>query len=186
MTEEEILSYFAEDKDIQTILHIIRTLNLHDTWLCAGTVRNFIWNILSGKPAFDRSTDIDVIFYDPNMTWEEGNIIEEKLKLDYPNYQWELRNQSHMHTANPNTQPYTSSCDAMSRYPETCTAVGLRLTDENVLELFCPYGLESISSFEIHPTPHFLANVERMETYRHRLAKKDWMTKWPQLTVFFE
>lgn len=186
MTEKEILQYFAEDQDIQTILHILHTLNLNDIWLCAGTIRNFIWNILSGKLGFDSETDVDIIFYDEKMTWEESDIIEEKLKNTYPTYKWELRNQVHMHTSNPNTQAYTSSCDAMSRYPETCTAIGLRLATENEPELFCPYGLESITSFEIRPTPHFLADAERMETYRRRLAKKDWFQKWPQLRTFYE
>lgn len=186
VTEKEILQRLATDPDLQLILHIVQNLHLKDAWLCAGTIRNFIWNSLSNQSSFDQETDVDVIFYDQSLTWEDSLHIEAKLKKDYPNYRWELRNQAHMHTCTPNTQPYISSQDAMSKYPETCTAIGIRLDEAGQLELFCAYGLESITSFEIRPTPHFLADNERMASYRHRLAKKDWLRKWPQLTILSE
>lgn len=36
------------NSDIMKILAIIKSLPLNDCWLCAGTLRNFIWNKLSG------------------------------------------------------------------------------------------------------------------------------------------
>ena len=36
---------------MMAILTIIRDLELKDSWLAAGSVRNFIWNLLSEKPA---------------------------------------------------------------------------------------------------------------------------------------
>ncbi len=90
-----------------------------------------------------------------------------------------------MHHHSPNTLAYQSTCDAISKYPERCTAIATRLVDGQ-LDLFAPYGLDDILSFECHPTPHFLADDERMAIYRQRLAKKDWRKKWPQITYFFE
>ena len=58
----EILDSFRENPDIMAILTVIRDLELKDSWLTAGSVRSFIWNLLSEKPAFDRETDVDVIF----------------------------------------------------------------------------------------------------------------------------
>ena len=63
-----------------------------------------------------------------------------------------------MHQHSPHTAPYSSSCDAMSKYPERCTAVGLRLNEESDFELYAPYGLEDILNFQVRPTPHFLEN----------------------------
>ena len=60
MTEHQILHSLASDKDIQRILKILQELDLKDSWLCAGVVRNFIWNILSDKPGFDWQTDVDI------------------------------------------------------------------------------------------------------------------------------
>ncbi|MFU2205072.1 nucleotidyltransferase family protein, partial [Streptococcus hyovaginalis] len=88
-----------------------------------------------------------------------------------------------MHVHNPDTAGYESARDAISKYPETATAVALRLIDDE-LELYAPYGLDVISRFEIHPTPHFKASSKRMVLYHERLVKKDWAKKWPQINVF--
>ena len=180
--KSEILDSFRENPDMMAILTIIRDLELKDSWLAAGSVRNFIWNILSDKPAFDRETDVDVIFFDPDVSYEETLAIENKLREDFPQYQWELKNQVYMHLHSPHTAPYTSSRDAMSKYPERCTAIGLRLHTDSTLELFAPYGLEDILNFQVRPTPHFLENQDRMKLYQQRLSKKNWREKWKNLT----
>ena len=177
----EILDSFKENPDMMAILTIIRDLELQDSWLAAGSVRNFIWNLLSDKPAFDRETDVDVIFFDPDVSYEETLVIENKLREDFPQYQWELKNQAYMHRHSPHTEPYVNSCDAMSKYPERCTAIGLRLHADATLELFAPYGLEDILDFQVRPTPHFLENEDRMKLYQKRLSKKNWREKWKNL-----
>ena len=157
--EQEILDSVRENPDMMAILTIIRNLGLKDSWLAAGSVRNFIWNLLSDKSPFDSETDVDVIFFDPDV-----------------------KNQVYMHLHSPHTAPYTSSRDAMSKYPERCTAVGLRLNEDSTLELFAPYGLEDILKFQVSPTPHFLENEDRMKLYQERLSKKNWQEKWKNLT----
>ena len=180
--EQEILDAFRENPDMMTILTIIRDLELNDSWLAAGSVRNFIWNLLSDKSPFDHETDVDVIFFDLDISYEETVSLEKKLREDFLQYQWELKNQVYMHLHSPHTAPYTSSCDAMSKYPERCTAVGLRLHADGTLELFAPYGLEDILKFQVFPTPHFLENEDRMKLYQERLSKKNWQEKWENLT----
>ena len=70
-SKAEILDSFRENPDMMAILTIIRDLELKDSWLAAGSVRNFIWNLLYDKPAFDRDTDVDVIFFDPDVSYEK-------------------------------------------------------------------------------------------------------------------
>ena len=60
--EQDFLEVFRENPDMMTILTIIRDLGLKDSWLAAGSVRNFIWNLLSDKSSFDHETDVDVDF----------------------------------------------------------------------------------------------------------------------------
>ena len=179
--EQEILEAFRENPDMMAILETIRSLGLKDSWLAAGSVRNFIWNLLSYKSPFDCETDVDVIFFDPDISYEETLSLEKKLREDFPQYQWELENQVYMHQHSPHTAPYISSRDAMSKYPERCTALGLRLNEESALELFTPYGLEDTLNFQVRPTPHFLENEDRMEVYQTRLSKKNWQEKWKNL-----
>ena len=182
MTDQEILERLSQDQDIRAILEMIRSLELKDSWLAAGSVSNVIWNILAGKPGFDAETDVDVIFFDQTVSYEETLQMEMELRKAFPAYSWELKNQVYMHIHSPNTQPYTSSKDAMSKYPECCTAIGLRLLEDDQLELFAPYGLADIRAFQVRPTPHFLADAERKKLYMERIHNKNWQAKWPQLS----
>ena len=98
---QKILNAFGENPDMMAILETIRNLGLKDSWLAAGSVRNFIWNLLSDKSPFDCETDIDVIFFDPDISYEETLSLEKKLREDFPQYQWELKNQVYMQPAQP-------------------------------------------------------------------------------------
>ncbi len=182
LIRQDLLQAIQLNTDLMKILIIIRNLGLKDSWLAAGSIRNFIWNLLSDKSPFDRETDVDVIFFDPDVSYEETVSLENKLREDFPQYQWELKNQVYMHQHSPHTVPYTSSRDAMSKYPERCTAIGLRLHVDATLEFFAPYGLEDILKFQVHPTPHFSENEDRMKLYQTRLSKKNWQEKWKNLT----
>lgn len=181
MTEEELKKRLLANWKMREVLEIVASLQLPDAWVCAGTIRNFIWNLLSQKEAFDEETDVDVVFYDPTISYEETLFIEEKLRKAYPEYHWELKNQVYMHQHSPNTKSYTSSCDAISKFPETSTSIAAHLLPQQQVELFCPYGLEDILAFRVCPTPHFLADEDRMTVYRERLSKKNWKDKWKQL-----
>ena len=104
IAEQDVLKQFAADKDLMTMLTLIRSLRLKDSWLAAGSVRHFIWNILSGKSGFDAETDVDVTFFDPDISYEETINIENRLKRAYPSYHWEVKNQVYMHLHSPNTR----------------------------------------------------------------------------------
>lgn len=58
--KEELGKYLSQDPDINRILEIVKDLDLVDSWICAGTIRNFIRN----HYRFDKNTDVDLIFYD--------------------------------------------------------------------------------------------------------------------------
>lgn len=179
---EELERRLLADKNILVILDIMDRLNLSDCWLCAGTIRNFIWNQYS----FDEETDVDLVFFDENISYEGTMEIESYLYQNYPAYRWELKNQVYMHIHSPNTKPYQSSRDAIEKFPERCTAIGVRQTEKGDIELFVPYGLDDIYNYIVRPTPHFLANSKRMDIYKKRIKKKNWKKQWPAITIKYE
>ncbi len=176
---EELEKHLLEDPDIVSILGIVRDLGLDDSWLCAGSLRNFVWN----RYVFDPATDVDVVFFNPAISYAETLKIESHLRQAYPQYHWELKNQVYMHVHSPNTLPYQSACDAIEKFPEKCTAVGARLLGERQLEVFSPFGLEDIYQYLVRPTPYFQEDDQRMALYRERLLRKNWSDKWPQLRI---
>ncbi|MET3645316.1 hypothetical protein ABID27_001967 [Streptococcus gallinaceus] len=108
---ETLKKELQQDSDIWKILHIIKELELKDSWLCAGSVRNFIWNRSSGQPGFDPETDVDIIFYDPDVSYEETCQLEKQLLQVYPQYRWELK--------------------------KTCTSIILEQPPTSILKMLC-------------------------------------------------
>ena len=88
-----------------------------------------------------------------------------------------------MHIHSPNTPPYKSSKDAIEKFPERCTAIGIRLVEDGQLEVYSPFGVEDMYNYLVRPTPHFKIDSERMLLYRARMTKKKWSDKWPTLTI---
>ena len=72
------------------------------------------------------------------------------LRSYLPTIPWSVKNQARMHIAN-NIPPYSSAVDAISKFPETATALGVKLDDENNVEInstpwnkrCCKYGSET-------------------------------------------
>jgi len=182
----EIKKRMQNDPIMMNVLYQVEQLKLKDALLCAGVIRNYIWNVLSGKSGFDFSTDIDVVFYDETISYEKTLDIQDQLLAEQPMFNWEVKNQVYMHSHNPNTLPYKSSRDAISKFPETCTAIGARLTSNKEIELFCPYGIEDIVQFKVKPTYYFQEDSQRLAAYKSRVLQKDWKQRWPQLDIFMD
>ena len=94
-----------------------------------------------------------------------------------------MKNQARMHVVN-NMPPYSSSVDAISKFPETATALGVTLDKQDNVVLTAPHGIEDVLTLQVKPTPHFLETKERTTMYEKRLQKKNWQSKWPNITIF--
>ena len=60
-----------------------------------------------------------------------------------------------MHSVN-NVSPYTSSVDAISRFPETATALGVKFDGGDTVILTAPHGIDDVINLRVKPTPYFL------------------------------
>jgi 2,3-bisphosphoglycerate-dependent phosphoglycerate mutase len=75
-------------------------------------------------------------------------------------------------------EPYASAVDAMSKFPETVTALGLTLDEQNGVVLSAPHGIEDLLGFVVRPTPHFKQSPALMPIYEKRLLQKNWKSRW--------
>ena len=76
-----------------------------------------------------------------------------------------------MHVVN-NMPPYSSSVNAISKFPETATALGVTLDELNNVILTAPCGIEDVLSLQVKPTAHFLESKERLHMYKNRVIKR--------------
>ncbi|SFE07698.1 hypothetical protein SAMN05216238_1089 [Lentibacillus persicus] len=181
--ERDILNLISEDEWMMDILATAKSLHLPDWWICAGFIRSKIWDTLHGYRERTPTPDIDVIYFDNiNIDEAEEKRLEQKLINIQPNEPWSIKNEARMHVAN-NIYPYSSSVDAISKFPETATALGLKLDEYDNLMLAAPYGVDDLINLEVKPTGFFTNTRKRAAIYEERIVKKNWSSKWNKIKV---
>jgi hypothetical protein len=181
---DDLEALLRADAERQRLLRLVQSLQLPDCWVGAGFVRNAVWDSLHGRPPSPPAGDVDVIWFDVSRNRKRFDVeLEERLKLLDDSIDWSVKNQSRMHVDNDD-RPYRSTTDAMSFWPETATAVAVRLIEGNGLEVAAPFGLDDLYAGVIRPTPHFLR--AKRAIFDERVLRKEWLRRWPSLRVEFE
>ncbi|MBE7148659.1 nucleotidyltransferase family protein [Bacillus mycoides] len=184
-TEQDIIQLIQNDPWMMNVLQMAKSLGLPDWWICAGFVRSKIWDNLHNYEVRTATPDVDVIYFDQlhkDETYEQS--LETKLLNIDTTIPWSVKNQARMHVVN-NMPPYSSSIDAISKFPETATALGVSLDEQNKIILTSPCGIEDVLSLQVKPTPHFLETKERIHMYNKRVNQKKWQSKWPNITITY-
>jgi uncharacterized protein len=181
--EEDVIKLIENDPGMMEIIKAASSLDLPDWWICAGFVRSIIWDTLHGYKERTNLQDVDVIYFDKENC-DEGieKRLEAELRSIMPHIPWSVKNEARMHVVN-DLPPYTSSEDAISKFPETVTALGVKLDREGHLVLTAPCGLDDVINMEVKPTPFFRETEERVSIYEERIRKKDWKGTWPGVMV---
>lgn len=181
--ESDIIRIIQEDAWMMDILHAAKVLALPDWWVCAGFVRSKIWDTLHGFSERTPMADVDVIYFDPsNVDERVEKVLEDRLRGILPNVPWSVKNEARMHLVN-NISPYTSSVDAISKFPETATSLGVKLNEHDDVILTAPNGIEDVLAMVVKPTPYFSENEERKKVFETRVRKKNWGAIWNKVNL---
>ncbi|WP_404450212.1 nucleotidyltransferase family protein [Sutcliffiella horikoshii] len=182
-TEKDLLNLIKSDEWMMEILRAAKSLNLPDWWICAGFVRTKVWDTLHRYTNRTPLPDIDVIYFDNNDVCEEKEKqLERRLLQLYPSAPWSVKNQARMHVIN-HLPPYADSTEAMSNFPETATAIGVKLDQDNQLQLVAPCGIQDLLNLVVKPTPLYKKSTEHTSIYEKRLKQKNWQALWPNITI---
>lgn len=177
----QLQTLIASDPQRLRILQQVRELQLPDCWVAAGFVRSAVWDHLHQRSHSPLPADIDVIWFDPLQASAERDAeLQACLRRSDGGLNWSVKNQARMHLRNDDP-PYTSATQAMLHWPETATAVAVRLDPDDRLEIAAPLGLEDLFGLLVRPTERFRAG--KLQLYRQRLNEKNWLQTWPQLKI---
>jgi len=76
-------------------------------------------------------------------------------------------------------EPLSSCADAVETWPETATAVGVRLLADGRLEVIAPYGLEDLFGLVCRRNPSQVTG----DRYRARVEAKRIAGRWPHVRI---
>ncbi|WP_299741941.1 nucleotidyltransferase family protein [uncultured Rossellomorea sp.] len=181
--QEDVVKLIQNDKRMMEIVKAASKLDLPDWWICAGFVRSKIWDVLHGFENRTNAPDVDVIYFDDkNIDENTEKELEAELRKILPDIPWSVKNEARMHVIN-DIPPYISSEDAISKFPETATALGVKIDKNNRLILTAPCGIDDVLNLELKPTPYFQETKERIAIYEERIIKKNWKAIWHKIKV---
>lgn len=172
---------------LMRVLATVRAAELPDAWVGAGAIRDLVWGELYGTGFVpDTVRDIDVVYFDPaDLSRERDERATARLDSLWPGLPWEARNQAAVHTwyhhkfGGDPVPPLMSIVDAVATWPETATAVAVRLDPAGGIEVCAPHGLGDLLAgvWRRNPT-RVSVDRSRERLTRHRPAQR-----WPAVTV---
>jgi hypothetical protein len=166
-------------------LEAARSVDAPDWLIGAGAVRTAVWDRLHGYENPTCVDDIDLVFFDASdLSEERDRQVEVFLRAALPQANWDAKNQAAVHLWYPRrfgyaVEPLRSSADAVATWPETATAVGLRLNDDERLQLCAPFGLDDLLGLVHRRNPRRVS----VQEYERRLATKRIAERWPRVTI---
>lgn len=182
MLVEKLIKIMRTNEHLMRDLNLVKQLDLPSWCIAAGYVRNYVWDYLHGFSYRTPLNDVDVLYYNPeDLSEESEKEYELILKNQLQEYNWSVKNQARMHIRN-HDEPYISVADAMKRWPETVTAVGISLDYQNNIEIISPHGLNDLFELVIRRSPYFKDN----DYFYTRVQSKKWLELWPQLRLIEE
>jgi uncharacterized protein len=166
-------------------LEAARSVDAPDWLIGAGAVRTAVWDRLHGYENPTSVDDIDLVFFDArDLSKQRDRQVEAMLRAVLPDAPWDAKNQASVHLWYPRkfgyaVEPLRSSADAVATWPETATAVGLRLTDDEQLRVCAPLGLHDLLGLVHRRNPRRVS----VEEYERRLSTKRIAERWPRVTI---
>jgi hypothetical protein len=168
-----------------SVLESVRQCDLPDWLVGSGAIRNQVWDYLHGYATPTPLHDVDVMFFDPvDVSRDRDERFEADLRGRLPGLVWNVTNQAGVHLwyeskfGHP-VDPATSIEDAVARWPETATAVGVRLLADGKLQVVAPFGLDDLFGLVLRRNPRQVT----AEYFRTRVESKRIRERWPRVTV---
>jgi hypothetical protein len=182
---EELERIVRADAHLMTLLVTAHHLQLPQYRVVAGCIYQTVWNILTSRPCGTGINDYDLIYFDAADVSEESerrteDAVRSRL-VGFP-APMEVRNQARVHDwfedyfgiAYP---PLSCADEAITRYASATHAVGIRLLQDDQLDVFAPFGLEDIFAMVIRPN-YALPN---RETHERKAARAK--SVWSEVTI---
>jgi hypothetical protein len=183
--EAELVRAVRSSGWLMEVLRAARTVDLPDWWIGGGVLRNLIWDGQHG--GFDPRgvRDVDLTYYDAaDLDPARDEAAEQALAAIAPHVRWDAKNQAAVHLWYPRVfgyavPPLRSMAEAVATWPETATAVAVRLTDDDRIAVCAPLGLRDLLTGIWRRNPRRVSLAES----RARLERQQVGRRWPKVRI---
>jgi len=183
--EQRLRVLVQSDEWLMDVLRAARACNPPDWVIGAGVLRNLVWDHLHSYPQRTPARDVDLAYFDPlDLRPEAEQAWERRLRARIPEVPWEVKNQAAVHLWYERRFGYAvprldSIEAAVATWPETATAVAIRLLPDDQLEVIGPFGLADLLQMTLRPNRTRVS----MQEYRRCYTTKRIRERWPHVQI---
>ena len=161
-----------------------RRIDLPECWLVAGALAQTVWNKrFSMEPGYGLA-DIDIVYFDGSDLSERAEARHAaRIRAAFSDVPaWiDVKNQARVHLwygdrFGFDIEPYDSVSEAITTFPTTATALGLR-PKAGGYDLDAPFGLSDLVNGVVR------ANKMQASREVYEDKAERWKALWPELTV---
>jgi hypothetical protein len=178
---ERLDAILRADPDVMDLLRRVRALGLPQWRVVSGVIYQTVWNHLTGRPRGTGILDHDVIYFDPDPSWDAEDRVIRRVAAACPG-PVQVRNQARVHLWYETRfgapyDPLPDADESLRRYPSVVSAIGARLEADGRLDIAAPFGLQDLFGLIMRPGP--LAADRAVYEAKAARAK----AIWPDITV---
>jgi hypothetical protein len=166
------------------LLHAVHLAGPPGAYIAAGSIRDTVWNALTGRASLRPSSDVDVVYHALEEPAGAASEHVKRLHAQLPGVDWEVTNQATIHLWHRQAQglevaPHRNVSEGLGTWPETATAVAVRLNASGGLELLAPFGLDDLFELRLCHNPTLVS----VDVFWRRVRERRWRERWPELRV---
>jgi hypothetical protein len=173
------------DAGLMHLLERLRALDLPQWRLVAGCLYQTVWNTLTNRPRGAGIKDYDVIYFDADdLSWQAEDTVIRRVAAATEDCVGpvQVRNQARVHLWFADrfgcNYPQLSCADESLRYYASLVhAVGVRMTEDNRLDIAAPFGLDDVFSMRIRPN----RALDNAASHTDKAARA--LATWPQVVI---
>jgi hypothetical protein len=127
---------------------------------------------------------VDVVYWaERELGDDAAGLHEKRLRAARADLDWEVTNQATVHlwhcARGQSIAPHASVEEGIATWPETATAVGIRLAGDDTVEVLAPLGLADLFALRLRHNPLQTG----VDVFWKRVTAKRWMERWPELEL---
>ncbi|MGM1048116.1 MAG: nucleotidyltransferase family protein [Bacillota bacterium] len=159
-------------------------LKLDQYYVGAGCIVQTVWNYFIGNPLEYGIDDIDIVYFDTDLTYQKEDRIIKLGKEVFRKFpiKVDIKNQARVHLwykekFGIDLEPYSSLVEAIDSWPTTATSLGVRFDKNEEWKVYSPYGFDDLFQLKVRANKKLITQ----DIYKNKYEK--WKRKWPELNI---
>jgi hypothetical protein len=179
----QLIDVLSNNEPLMEGLRRLDGLDLPDWYLGAGCIAQTIWNVAHQKVPTESILDYDVVYFDSDLSEHAESEIAATIAELFRDLSIrpDVKNQARVHLwyeahFGYRILPYRSTEDAITTWPTTSTAIGVRPLGRQY-EICAPFGTEDLLRLRVR------ANRVQITPEVYAAKTDRWIEAWPGLQV---